>query len=259
MKRRTFLKTSVTASATAAASIAASAAAQPGPEYYELRTWSLKVAKQPLLDAYLRRALLPALKRLGLGPVGVFAEPQPNDEVKVHALITYAAPEQFATLSARLAADAEHQKAGAEYLNAKASDPIYSRIESSFMVAIEGLPKLVKPDATKSRLFNLRIYESHNERAGKRKIEMFNRGELAIFKRTGLTPVMFAETLSGTLMPNLTYLLVFPNDDARKKAWDTFRADPEWLKLKAVPEYADKEIVLKVTNRLLTPTPYSEL
>ncbi|NDD37781.1 MAG: NIPSNAP family containing protein, partial [Verrucomicrobia bacterium] len=95
--------------------------------------------------------------------------------------------------------------------------------------------------------------------AGKRKIEMFNRGELAIFKRTGLTPVMFAETLSGTLMPNLTYLLVFPNDDARKKAWDTFRADPEWLKLKAVPEYADKEIVLKVTNRLLTPTPYSEL
>ncbi|NDA66013.1 MAG: NIPSNAP family containing protein, partial [Verrucomicrobia bacterium] len=39
----------------------------------------------------------------------------------------------------------------------------------------------------------------------------------------------------------------------------TFRADPEWLKLKAVPEYADKEIVLKVTNRLLTPTPYSEL
>lgn len=259
MKRRAFLKTSLAASAVSASAATASAAAKPGPEYYELRTWSLKAAKQPLLDAYLSRAFLPALKRLGLGPVGFFVESQPNDDVKVHALIVYSAPEQFTMLSARLAADAGHQKAGADYLNAKASDPVYSRIESSFMVAIEGLPKLLKPDATKPRLFNLRIYESHNERAGKKKIEMFNRGELAIFKRTGLTPMMFAETLSGTLMPNLTYLLVFPNDDARKKAWDTFRADPEWLKLKAVPEYADKEIVLKVTNRLLTPTPYSEL
>ena len=46
------------------------------------------------------------------------------------------------------------------------------------MAAIEGQPKLARPDASKSRLFNLRIYESHNERAGKKKIEMFNRGEL---------------------------------------------------------------------------------
>lgn len=257
MKRRAFLTTSLTAAATTAA--AATAAAPAGPEYYELRTWSLKAAKQPLLDAYLSRAFLPALKRFSLGPVGVFTEPQPNDEVKIHALIVYSSPEQFTTLSARLAADAEHQKAGSEYLAAKAGDPVYARIESAFMVAIAGVPKLVKPDPTKPRLFNLRIYESHNERAARKKIEMFNRGELAIFKRTGLNPVLFGETLAGAAMPNLTYLLVFPDDDARKRAWDTFRADPEWLKLKAMPEYADKEIVLRVTNRILTPAPYSEL
>jgi hypothetical protein len=73
MKRRAFLKTSLVASAATAATTAA-AAAKPGPEYYELRTWSLKAAKQPLLDAYLSRAFIPALKRLGLGPVGVFTE-----------------------------------------------------------------------------------------------------------------------------------------------------------------------------------------
>lgn len=259
MKRRAFLKTSLAASAVSASAATASAAAKPGPEYYELRTWSLKAAKQPLLDAYLSRAFIPALKRFGLGPVGVFTEPMPNGELKVVALIVYSAPEQFATLSARLAADAEHQKAGAEYLNAKAADPIYARIESAFFVAIEGLPKLARPNASQPRMFNLRIYESHNERAGKKKIEMFNRGELDIFKRVGLTPVMFGEALAGAAMPNLTYLLVFPNEDGRKKAWDTFRADPAWLKLKAIPEYADKEIVSRITNRLLTPAPYSEL
>src|SRR4030081_2259694 len=111
------------------------------------------------------------------------------------------------------------------------------------MAAIEGLPKLEKPDASKPRLLNLRVYESHNERAAKKKIEMFNKSELAIFRRVGLTPVFFGETVVGGAMPNLTYLLVFPDEASRQAAWAKFRDDAEWVKLKAVPEYADKEIV----------------
>ncbi|MFM8471146.1 MAG: NIPSNAP family containing protein, partial [Limisphaerales bacterium] len=73
MKRRACLKSSLAASAVTAAA-SASAAAKPGPEFYELRTWSLKPAQQSRLDAYLSRAFIPALKRLGLGPVRVFSE-----------------------------------------------------------------------------------------------------------------------------------------------------------------------------------------
>ena len=127
------------------------------------------------------------------------------------------------------------------------------------LAAIEGMPKIEKPDTTKPRLLNLRIYESHNERAGKKKIEMFNKGEIAIFKRVGLTPVMFGEALVGSALPNLTYLLTFPDDDARKAAWGKFGPDPEWVKLKSIPEYADKEIVSHITNVILTPTSYSEI
>jgi hypothetical protein len=106
---------------------------------------------------------------------------------------------------------------------------------------------------------NLRIYESHNERAGLKKIEMFNKGELDIFKRDGLTPVFFGEAIAGSLMPNLTYMLVFPDDEARQGAWKKFIADPEWVKLKSIPEYADKEIVSRITNLILTPASYSEI
>jgi hypothetical protein len=140
-----------------------------------------------------------------------------------------------------------------------AADPVYTRIESSLLAAIEGMPKLEKPDAGKPRLLNLRIYESHNERAARKKIEMFNKGEIAIFRRVGLTPVFFGEAVIGALVPNLTYMLVFPDEDGRKAAWDKFRGDPEWIKLKAIPEYADKEIVSHITNRILTPTQYSEI
>jgi hypothetical protein len=227
---------------------------------YELRAYSLKAAKQPLLETYLSKAFLPALKRLGIGPVGVFIEKGKDDEtLTVHVLIVHPSVDTVATLSARLAADEEHLKAGKDYLTAPASDPVYSRIESSLLVPIEGMPKLEKPDPSKARLFNLRIYESHNERAAAKKIEMFNKGELGIFRRVGLTPVFFGATAIGAAMPNLTYLLVFPDDAGKDAAWKRFRDDPEWLKLKAIPEYADKEIVSHITNKLLTPTAFSEI
>ena len=257
MERRTFVQTSVATVCTAAvgSALTADAKAKSG-ELFELRKFDVKSGKQALLDDYLSKAFIPALKRLGIGPVGVFVE---KGSDKVFVLIVYQSAEQFATLSAKLAADEEHQKAGAAYLAARAADPVYSRIESSLLAAIEGMPKLEKPDTSKPRLMNLRIYESHNERSGKKKIEMFNKGELAIFKRTGLTPVFFGEAIAGSLMPNLTYMLVFPDDEGRMGAWDKFRVDPEWLKLKAIPEYADKEIVSHITNMLLTPTSYSEI
>ena len=71
--------------------------------------------------------------------------------------------------------------------------------------------------------------------------------------------MFFASAVVGPAMPNLTYMLAFPDEAGRKAAWDKFRADPEWLKLKAVPEYADKEIVSRITNRVLAPAAYSEI
>lgn len=231
----------------------------PARELYEIRTYSLKASKQTLLDGYLSKAFIPAVRRLGIGPVGVFVEQPAEEGVKVHVLIVHAKIESALALSARLPSDAEHQSAAAEYLAAPATDPVYDRIESSLLTAIEGMPKLDRPDPAKPRLFNLRTYESHNERAGNKKIEMFNRGELGIFQRVGLTPVFFGATIVGGLMPNLTYMLVFPDDAGRNEAWGRFRTDPEWLKLRAIPEYADKEIVSRITNRILTPASYSEI
>jgi len=189
----------------------------------------------------------------------VFLDQANAELMKVFVLIVASSAEGCAGLAARLTEDAEYRKLAANYLNAPASDPVYMRIESSLLAAIDGMPKLEKPDASKPRLLNLRVYESHNERAARKKIEMFDQGELAIFRRVGLTPVFFGETLVGSAMPNLTYLLVFPDDEGRKAAWGKFRDDPAWLKLKAIPEYADKEIVSKITNHILTPAAYSEL
>lgn len=258
MERRTFVGASVATLCTATAGLAVDKNID-SHELYELRTYTLKSAKQPLLDEYLSKAFIPALKRFEVGPVGVFTEASDKDLPRMFVLVVHKNADSVLSLGTRLAVDADYLKAADAYLSAKADDPVYQRIESSLLAAISGMPKLVKPDTSKPRLLNLRIYESHNERSAAKKIEMFEQGELEIFRRVGLTPVFFAASKAGTAMPNLTYMLVFPDEAGRAAAWDKFRTDQTWLKLKAIPEYADKEIVSRITNKVLTPTSYSEI
>jgi hypothetical protein len=268
MKRREFLTSSLAASVAASAPLSALAAGRegsdsPAPEYYELRLYHLRRGPQQKgLDAFLREAALPALKRIGIGPVGVFTVLVGPDNPTLYVLLPYASLESFATAGARLAADTEFAKAGASFLNAPATDPAYVRVESSLLVAFETVPKLELPPATREhrpRLFELRTYESHSKKANQKKIEMFNQGEIAIFRRVGLQPVFFGETLIGTRLPNLTYMVAFDDQAAREKIWAAFVADPEWKKLSTMPSYTDGEIVSNITNVLLSPTPYSEI
>ena len=175
-------------------------------EFYELKTYSLKAAKQPVLDEYLGKAYIPALKKLGIGPVGVFTENGSNDTVFVYVLTVLSSPSEIAELPAKLAADADYKKAAASYLEAKAADPVYDRIETSISAAIEGMPHIAKTDTTKPRIINLRIYESHNERAHAKKVEMFNTAELPIFRKDGLTPLLFGSTIAGSKTPVIPML-----------------------------------------------------
>src|SRR5690606_5476178 len=126
----------------------------------------------------------------------------------VFVLVIHKNAESVATLPVKLAADAEYIKAAGDYFAAKAADPVYQRIESSLLLAIGGMPRLVPYDAAKPRLFNLRIYASHNERAAAKKTEMFEKGGIEIFKKVGLTPVFFASSVIGAAQPNRTYMLV---------------------------------------------------
>jgi hypothetical protein len=270
MKRREFLASSLAASAAAGGTPAGGAADAPPPaddqrgrEYYELRRYLLRRGPQTaLLDDYLREGLIPGMKRLGAGPIGVFNTSIGPESPLAYVLIAYPTVELAASATARLFSDAEYLKAAAVFLDAPASAPAYARVESSLMGAFAGLPKLEVPPGAgdhRPRIFELRTYESHSKKANRKKIEMFNTGEIAIFRRTGLRPVFFGETLLGARLPNLTYMLAFDDLAAREKNWSTFVADPEWKKLSTTPGYTDGEIVSNITNVILSPAPYSEV
>jgi hypothetical protein len=267
MKRRDFARTSlIAASAVGLERSALKAADKPAgaaQEYYELRTYSLKPGAEPNnLHDFLRDAAIPALNRIGSKPVGVFMPRDAGDVPLLYVLIPYTSLEAFAGAAGRLSEDAEYQKAGAAYLNLPATDPAYVRFESSLMRAFAGMPHLTLPPYspdTKTRVFELRSYESHSEKAALKKIEMFNSGEIDIMRRAGLGPVFYGETIIGTQLPHLTYMLSAENSEAHTQHWGAFRNDAEWKRISAIPDYANAKIVSKITNKFLLPTSYSQI
>ncbi len=110
---------------------------------------------------------------------------------------------------------------------------------------------------TGERIFELRIYESHNELKARLKIEMFNQAELAIFEKVGLDHVFFGQTLVGANLPNLTYMLGYRDMAEHDQAWKAFLEHPDWLALKDQERYRDT--VSKIVNRFLKPTDYSQI
>jgi hypothetical protein len=264
MNRRNFLGTTLGASALAALSAprtirgAESASAQ---EYYELRVYHLAPESDGArLHSYLEKALIPGLNRIGIKPVGVFGEIEPKDGKAVHVLIPYATLDTFASVNARLGADSAYQKAGAEHLGSPKSDPAFTRIESSLMLAFAGLPRMDLPVWSREkrpRIFELRTYESHSEPKAAKKVEMFNAGEVEIMRDVGLGPIFFGQTLVGGSLPNLVYMVSGENREDHKKHWGGFGAHPIWNKLKNDPQYADT--VSKIRNVFLAPAAYSQI
>jgi len=269
MQRRKFLASSLAASALAATQPASylgaaeDATKKNGREFYQLRRYHIISGPQrKLCDDFFSGVFIPALNRLNIGPVGVFDLTIGPDTPTIYVLMPGLSAETVATVETHLAKDSEYMKAGEAFLNAPAKEPAFDRMESSFLQAFEKWPKLIPPAATKTRsprVFELRIYEGATDQDHKRKVEMMQSGESEIFTKAGVEQVFYSDTLVGTRLPNLTYMLAFDSLADRDKKWAAFRASDDWKKYSAQQRYAFEPIVSNITNVILTPTAYSQI
>ncbi|NOT59665.1 MAG: NIPSNAP family containing protein, partial [Acidobacteria bacterium] len=102
-------------------------------------------------------------------------------------------------------------------------------------------------------------YESRTTVSLNHKIEMFNQEEIKIFSDCGFTNIFFGETVAGTRMPALTYLVGFDNMEARDKAWAKFVASPDFNRIKVKPGWTDPEAVSNIHGAFLRPLPFSAI
>lgn len=261
MQRRRFLTSSLAASALALN--ARSQENSSGREYYELRKYHLVSGPQTkLTNAYIAEALIPGLNRLGIKPVGAFELYLGPETPTLYVLIPSTSLDTLVNMESRLLQDEEYTKAGHDFLNAPAAQPAYERVQSSLMIAFEGKPKLTVPPVTAQngkRVFQLRTYESPSMHDHVRKVEMFHSGEFGIFEKAGFWPVFYADSLIGDRLPNLTYMLSFPDLSELTTKWNAFMSDPDWKKLSGSSRFNYESIVSNVTNLILNPAKYSQI
>lgn len=260
MDRRGFL-TATAAAAVAPVPLLDRHAQTAARQYIELRRYHLLPgAKQRAFVMFVGAALIPAMNRAGVGKVGAFTVVYGENAPTLLLVLAHQSLDSVVSLRERMASDAEYARAGAPILDAPLSDPAFVRVESSLLRAFEAMPT-VEPFATAGtptpRICEMRTYESHSNRAALNKLKMFNAGEIPIFRRSGLTPLFFGETLIGARMPSLTYMLGFSDMAARDRAWSAFSKDPEWKTLSGDPQYRDN--VSAISDIILQPTSYSQI
>lgn len=263
MQRRKFLTASLAASAlTLAKNVPAQTAKAPSKprEYYLLRRYHLQSGPQgKLTENYFSQALIPALTRLGAGPVGAFRLDIGPETPALYLLVPSTSLETLTTLDLQLADDTAFTTAAAPYWGAPAIAPAFQRVDSSLLSAFPGWPKLTSPDTKAKRIFQLRTYESPSNAAHVRKVEMFHSGEFDIFTKAGAHSVFYGDTLVGERTPSLTYMLSFPDMDKLNATWDLFRNDPDWKKLTSSPRYNYEAIVGNISNLMLSPLTCSQV
>ena len=266
MDRRRFLSSSLAAPALSLAGSAPADAAdtKPGAEYYDFRRYQLNSGPgTKLTDQFFSGALIPALNRLGVGPVGVFSVYFGPDTPAYYVLMPSTKLETLVTADLELAKDPAFMKAASPFWDAPAGAPPYARIESTLLRAFEGYPKLTVPAAVaknEKRIYHLRTYVSPTNAHHARKVEMFHHGEFEFFARSGAANVFYADALIGPRLPSLTYMLSFPDVAALEAGWAKFSADPDWKKLSADPKFRlDPPTVSNVTSLVLRPLPYSQV
>lgn len=258
MNRRTFLPA---AAGAGLAGMAPAAAARPAVLElcrYQLRNGADNQAQR--MNEYLEKIWLPAVQRAGAAPTGCFGSVIAENTPFALSLANYPSLAALEAAKEKLAADPAFQQAEASFFGAPGL--AFERVEVSLLRAFAAMPSVEVPASQggqPARIFELRTYESSNPVTLARKIRMFAEGEIAIFRRTGLQPVFFGETIAGARMPNLTYMLAFDDLAARDRNWRAFGRDPAWDKLRKQPGYADSEIVSNISNSILRPLPFSAI
>jgi NIPSNAP len=264
MQRRQFLAASLATSALALARDAqAQNPASSGREFYQLRQYKMENGPQTkLTGSYFSDALIPALTKLGFGPIGAFSINLGPETPGYYLLIPGNSVEKLVTADLHLAEDADFQKAAEPWWSAPATANAFLRVESALYIAFEGWPKVTPPEATATkgkRIFQMRTYESPSYRDHVRKVEMFHKGEFDYFKAAGLHSVFYGDMLIGPRMPCLTYMLSMDSLDQLDTKWAAFSNNPDWKKLSADPRYGFEPTVSNITNLILNPLGSSQI
>ncbi|HYY91131.1 MAG TPA: NIPSNAP family protein [Candidatus Dormibacteraeota bacterium] len=106
-------------------------------------------------------------------------------------------------------------------------------------------------------IHQLRIYEifDHNKAAFH---DRFRDHAMRIMKKYGFNIIAMWETRTGC-RTEFVYMLDWRDEKTMLKAWESFRADEEWKRIKKTTNAKYGDLVGEIEDRVLVSTSYSPL
>ena len=202
------------------------------------------------LNRYMQEVEIPAYNRYGI-QVGAYGEYSMSTPANQYYLFVYPDAATYQKVKQALNEDRE-------YLLAAGKDdptlPAYRRYDTYICEALSGWPEI--DGSNKGSILEWRLYEGANDDAVRRKVKMFNEGEIAVFLEVGIKPQWCSRIVAGPAMPGLMYISRFENMEQRDKAWARFGPHPQWKAMNQKEEYANTTSLNH--RRFLDPLPYSQ-
>ncbi|AYQ33688.1 NIPSNAP family protein [Runella sp. SP2] len=217
---------------------------------FETRIYYTEPGRLEALLARFRNHTTKIFEKHGMTNIGYWVPL--HEENKLIYVLAY--PDRAARDAAWKAfgADPEWVKVRTE---SEVSGKIVSKVESIFMDATDFSPKIKSSKSKKDRVFELRTYTTNPGKLPDL-LARFRNHTLKLFKKHGMTNVAYW-TVNGK-DDTLIYILAHPSEEAGKKAFDAFRADPDWVKARDASEVNGK-LANKVESVYMKATDFSTI
>lgn len=223
--------------------------------FYELRTYHCPEGKRPGLVERFRDHTLRLFEKHGIKNIAYFLPTDPSNNILVF-VISYPSQALRDSLWNSFFTDPEWQEAARK---SEAGGKLVSSVDQAFLQLAPDLTSEFTPERNvKTRVFELRTYTCHPGKVPDLTAR-FRDHTREIFQKHGMTNIVYWYTVEKDgAQSRLVYLLAHPSEAAGRAAFEAFRKDPEWVRVRTASEEA-APIVEKVESLYLTPLPFSPL
>jgi hypothetical protein len=222
--------------------------------YFEMRIYYAAPGKLDALVSRFSDNTTRIFEKYGMQNIGYWV-PVNNDKNALYYILAYPDKDSRKKSWDSFIADAEWKDVKAK---SEVSGKLVDSVKSVFMYSADILPAINSASAGADRTFELRTYHCLPGRLPNLATR-FKDHTLKLFEKHGIQNIAYfnSDEPSGK-QPDLVYLVAHKSPDVPAKSWDTFRADPEWIKARDASE-KDGKIVEKIESVYLKPLAFSKI
>jgi hypothetical protein len=228
---------------------------KPSTKLYEVRIYYPTPGKYAEIVDRFRQYTTKIFEKHGMENIGYWT---PTDTARKELIYILAYP-------SREARDASWKAFGSDpewkavVAKTEANGKLVDHVDQIFMSEADFSPAVKTTAKSPERTFELRTYTPAPDKL-ENLLTRFRDHTVKLFGKHGMTNVAYwvTQEKDGTAQPKLVYILAHASEAAGKASFDTFRKDPDWVKVKADSE-KNGPLTTKVESVYMKPTDYSPI